>query len=79
MDGVITVLSGMSNIEQMKDNLSYMKDFTKLSEDEEVTIKEAQEVLKSITANKLMNINWEYIAHSILSFNAQISVFTWNN
>lgn len=32
----------------MKDNLSYMKDFTKLSEDEEVTIKEAQEVLKSI-------------------------------
>lgn len=38
----------MSNIEQMEDNLSYMKDFTKLSEDEEVTIKEAQEVLKSI-------------------------------
>lgn len=48
MDGVITVLSGMSNIEQMEDNLSYMKNFTKLSEDEEVTIKEAQEVLKSI-------------------------------
>ncbi len=45
---LITVLSGMSNIEQMEDNLSYMKDFTKLSEDEEVTIKEAQEVLKSI-------------------------------
>ena len=48
LDGVITVLSGMSNIEQMEDNLSYMKDFTKLSEDEEKTIKEAQEVLKSI-------------------------------
>ena len=48
LDGVITVLSGMSNIEQMEDNISYMKDFTKLSEDEENTIKEAQEVLKSI-------------------------------
>ena len=48
LDGVITVLSGMSNIEQLEDNISYMKDFTKLSEDEEKTIKEAQEVLKSI-------------------------------
>lgn len=48
LDGVITVLSGMSNIEQMEDNLSYMKDFTKLSEEEEKTIKEAQEVLKTI-------------------------------
>ena len=48
LDGVITVLSGMSNIEQMDDNISFMKDFTKLSESEEKTIKEAQEVLKSI-------------------------------
>lgn len=48
LDGVITVLSGMSNIEQMEDNISYMKDFTKLSDDEEATIKKAQEVLNSI-------------------------------
>ncbi len=41
LDGVITVLSGMSNIEQMDDNISFMKDFTKLSESEEKTIKEA--------------------------------------
>ncbi len=48
LDGVITVLSGMSNIEQMDDNISFMKDFEKLSEDEEKTIEEAQKVLNSI-------------------------------
>ncbi len=48
LDGVITVLSGMSNIEQMEDNISYMKDFTNLTENEEKTIKEAQDVLNSI-------------------------------
>ena len=48
LDGVITVLSGMSNIEQMKDNLSYMKDFTKLSEEEKKVLDKAQEELNKI-------------------------------
>lgn len=40
LQGVVTVLSGMSNIEQMQDNLSYMKDFRPLS-DEEMKVIEA--------------------------------------
>ena len=48
LDGIITVLSGMSNIEQMKDNLSYMKDFTKLSEEEKNVLDKAQKELNKI-------------------------------
>ena len=48
LEGVITVLSGMSSIDQMEDNLSFMKDFTMLSEGERETLKKAQEALNSI-------------------------------
>ena len=48
LEGVITVLSGMSNVEQMQDNLSYMKTFNGLSEKEKETLKKAQEELKKI-------------------------------
>ncbi len=48
LEGVITVLSGMSNVEQMKDNLSYMKTFGGLTDSQKETLKEAQEELKRI-------------------------------
>lgn len=48
LEGVITVLSGMSNLEQMEDNLSYMEHFTSLSEEERITVRQAQDALKSI-------------------------------
>ena len=41
-EGVLTVLSGMSNVEQMKDNISYMKDFRELSPSEQDVISQAQ-------------------------------------
>ena len=46
-DGVFMVLSGMSNLEQMKDNLSYMKDFKPLDEKERAAVDEVCAVFRS--------------------------------
>lgn len=48
LDGVITVLSGMSSLEQMKDNISFMNDFKKLSDSELKVIENAREELAKI-------------------------------
>ena len=48
LDGVMTVLSGMSNVAQMEDNLSYMREFTGLTAEQRETLKNAQEELARI-------------------------------
>ena len=48
LEGLVTVLSGMSSVEQMKDNLSYMKDFNGLSEKEKDTLDRARKALAEI-------------------------------
>ena len=48
LDGIISVLSGMSNIEQMEDNLSYMKNFKALNEKEQAAVQKAQEAINGI-------------------------------
>lgn len=58
LDGVITVLSGMSNVEQMKDNLSFMKDFNGLSEKERETLDQAQKALAEIPLIPCTNCNY---------------------
>ena len=47
LDNVFMVLSGMSNLEQMKDNLSYMKDFKPLNEEEKTIINEVANIIKN--------------------------------
>ena len=48
LEGVITVLSGMSNLEQMEENLSFMKGFTHLTDAQRKTIEKAREELAKI-------------------------------
>lgn len=48
LDGIMMVLSGMSNLEQMNDNLSYMVDFQPLNDAELKTIDRVIEELKKI-------------------------------
>ena len=44
-DNLIAVLSGMSSLEQMEDNLSYMRNFQPLNEHEEEVVRAAQRAL----------------------------------
>jgi predicted aldo/keto reductase-like oxidoreductase len=47
-ENIITVLSGMSTIEQMRDNVSCMTDFEPLTRDELLIIEKAREVIGKI-------------------------------
>ena len=48
LEGVITVLSGMSNVAQMEDNLSFMRDFNGLTDSEKETLDKAREAMSKI-------------------------------
>ena len=48
LPGVITVLSGMSDVPQMQDNLSYMSAFTQLTDEQRATLARAQDELAKI-------------------------------
>lgn len=48
LDGIVTVLSGMSDLQQMEDNTSYMEHFQPLNDSERAVIDEVVKILNSI-------------------------------
>ena len=46
LDNVVNVLSGMSNMDHMNDNVSYMEDFKPLTEEEYKVIDEVSKIVK---------------------------------
>ena len=48
LDDVMMVLSGMSTIDQLNDNVSYRNDFQPLNNDEINTIKKAQDIMRAL-------------------------------
>lgn len=48
LPGIMTVLSGMSDLEQMEDNTDYMRNFRPLNEEEQKVIAKAQKMLSEI-------------------------------
>jgi len=58
LEGVITVLSGMSDVAQMDDNLATMKGFKPLSADEREVIARAQEAFSTIDTIPCTNCHY---------------------
>ena len=83
-DGVMVVLSGMSNDEQMDDNLSYMTDFKPLDADEMKVIERAQAAFDTIRQIKCTACNYCTKGCPMgipipITFNAMNRYLIWNN
>ena len=86
-DNIMMVLSGMSNMEQMEDNISFMKDFTPLTEQEFAAvwkvrdIFEKQNLIPCTACKYCMDVCPQHIAIPDLfaDLNAKIVHKDWNS
>ena len=65
-DGMMMVLSGMSDMAQMQDNLSFMKDFQPLSTKEQDAVKQVTEILKTLFHVLLVVTVWINVQRTLL-------------
>lgn len=66
LPNVMMVLSGMSNLEQIRDNLSYMNDFQPLNDAESSIVKEASEIIKKSIAIPCMSLLYRWVSYEYL-------------
>ena len=57
-EGIFMTLSGMSNMEQMIDNVSYMKNFIKINETEQIAITEVVKILTKLNTIECTNCRY---------------------
>jgi predicted aldo/keto reductase-like oxidoreductase len=58
LDGVLTVLSGMSTQEQVEDNTRYMRDFRLLTGEEQALLKQVSDLIRAKTAIPCTNCRY---------------------
>ena len=58
LDNVLVVLSGMSSIDQLEDNMSYMKDFKPLTDKEQATVKDVVKIINDAIAIKCTSCHY---------------------
>ena len=77
-DGVLAILSGMSNLEQFLDNISTIREYEPLSTDEEKIIRQCSQIYRENGSAGTAGFS-EYDAINPKGISAAAVLETWNN
>ena len=78
LDGVLAVLSGMSNLEQLRDNISTMREFEPLTAEEKGVIQKCSRIYRENGSAKTADFS-EYDSIAPKGISAAAVLETWNN